>query len=147
MTFWCSDAEQTTGVRDLRTIYFLSGVSYRFGGNTEMSTFHTSLGVYFLHINRYIIVYGNGKNGPLINADFVTLTFADFLIYYICANQRYGVSANPRTIHKRLYINPKPLYQLYQVGPIHPQHLCGLSAVAITLPKGMLNEPTAKPIH
>jgi hypothetical protein len=50
MILCCADAEQTTGVRDLHTINFLSGVSYRFGGNIEMYTFHTSLGVYFLHI-------------------------------------------------------------------------------------------------
>ena len=49
MILCCADAEQTTGVRDLHTINFLSGVSYRPGGNIEMYTFHTSLGVYLLH--------------------------------------------------------------------------------------------------
>lgn len=112
-----------------------------------MSTFYTSPGVYFLHTHRYIVVSENRRNGPLINADFVTLMFADSLIYSICANQRYGVSANLRTIQKHLYVNPKPLYQLYQIGPIHPQHLCGLSAVAIALLKGMHNKPTTKPVH
>ena len=96
MTFRCSDAEQTTGVRDLHTIYFLSGVSYIFGGNME--------DVYFLHISECI----------------------------------------PFT---HLYVNSEPLYQFYKVGPIHPQHLCRLTAVAIALLKGMLNKPTAKPIH
>lgn len=42
MTLRGSDAEQITGVRDLHTIYSLSGVSYRFGGSME--------DVYFLHI-------------------------------------------------------------------------------------------------
>ncbi len=147
MTFCFADAEQTTGVRDLHTIYSLRGASYRPGGNMEMSTFHTSLGVYFLHIKRYIVFFENEENGLLINADFVTLMFADSLIYCICANQRYGVSANLRTIQKHLYVNPKSLYQFYQIGPIHPQHLCGLSAVAIALLKGVLNKPTTKPIH
>jgi hypothetical protein len=43
-----------------------------------MSTFYTSPDVYFLHTHRYIVVSENGKNGPLINADFVTM-FADLL--------------------------------------------------------------------
>ncbi len=96
MTLRCSDAEQTTGVRDLHTIFFLSGVSYRFGRNMK--------DVYFLHIHECLLF-------------------------------------------THLYVNPKSLYQLYQVGPVHTQHLCGLSAVAIALLKGMLNKPTAKPIH
>jgi hypothetical protein len=96
MTLRCSDAERTPGVCDLHTIYFLSGVSYRFGGNME--------DVYFLHTHECI----------------------------------------PFT---HLHVNPKALYQFYQVGPIHVQHLCGLSAVAIALLKGMLNKPTTKSIH